>query len=487
MGTGKKPGLLCVCQICICGRHRCVHHPKIENKPKGACVFTEYKDTYRQFPTYEPVRPIKPDAATKLSTDPFNSDTSYAHAYTTHEVKPPARREPAKYLKPTGKVDGTSSYQHDYTGKAGEIMPSARPPYRPSTSDRPFSDTTVHRETYRPFELEVRHGIRPPPAIKLPTGKFKHQTTFQEDFRGHKGLAREAIRIPEPALAVMPGKFANETTTRRDYTAKESSKEKSARPAQNLIKHAGPFNYKTTCQTTYMWPDGTPASSCKPPEMTHLSEDPINSETTHNITYRPWDVPKRKGWKPKNGWSEPSEPFDHKTTFQHDYYGKTIEPAKSAKPDYRKVHPGDFDGLTTHMKEFKPWDPSKRENFRPAEGYKGPKTKFDSQTTFQADFKPARARRPSLCIPKEGGFNFNGDQNFRTMYKDTYLGERPPLCPAKSLDVRLGSPSKTGHTYKGDINGHQYFSYAKNKENQEVVAIQPSPVAVANPAVEVVG
>jgi len=485
MGNGKAPGLLCICQICKCGRHRCIHRPKIESKPRGECVFTEYKDTYRKFPTYEPVRPIKPDSATKASEDTFDADTSYKHDYISHELKPHPKREQAKYSKPIGKVDGTSSYQSDYVEKFAEKMPSARPPYRPSTADRPFSDTTVHRETYRPWELEIRHGIRPPPAIKLPTGKFKHETTFQDDFKIHKGhRGREAILIPEPALSISPGKFANETTTRRDYAAKAYAKEKSAKPLQNVVRHAGPFNYKTTCQTTYMWPDGRPANSCKPSEMTYLSTDPLDSDTTHNITYKAWDIAKRKGWKPRNGWTPPTDPFDHKTTFQHDYDGKPSEPAKSARPDYRKIYPGEFDGLTTHKNEFKSWEVNPRESFRPMEGHKGHTTKFDGQTTFQTDFRPSQACRLKLCIPKEGGFTFSGDQNFRTMYKDTYLGERPPTCPVKDLDMRVGSPSKTGHVYRLDRNGHQYFSYDNGDKGKQIVPAASPPM---NAPVEVIG
>lgn len=473
MGTGKAPGMLCICQICICGRHRCVHHPKLENKPKGACVFTEYKDTYRQFPTYEPVRPVKPDAATKVQSGPFEANTSYKNAYVTHELKPHPKPEQAKYKKPVGKVDGTSSYQYDYTEKFAQKMPSARPPYRPTTADRPFNGTTVHRETYQPWELELREGIRPPPAIKLPGGKFTHQSTFQEDFKGHKAGGREAIRIPEPALSITPGKFADETTTRRDYTGKGCAPEKSMKPQQNAVRHKGPFDYKTTCQTTYAWPHGQPASSCKPPEMTNLSSDPFNCDTTNNITYKAWSVPKIKGWKPRNGWCAPSDPFDHKTTFQHDYDGKPSEPAKSMRPEYNKIAPGDFDGLTTHANEFKSWGVSPQKSFRPTETYKNPHMKFDGQTTFQTDFKPAHTSRPKLCIPKEGGFTFNGDQNFRTMYKDTYLGSRLPPCPAKTLEMRVGSPSKTGHTYTGDVNGHQYFSLSKGIKKGEVLVPHP--------------
>ena len=201
----------------------------------------------------------------------------------------------------------------------------------------------------------------------------------------------------------------------------------------------------------------SPAESCRPEQMTMRSSQPLDSDTTHNMTYKPWDIQKRHGWKPRSGWVAPSDPFDHKTTFQHDYAGKPVAPAKSARPDYNKIAPGNFDGLTTHKDAFKPWEINARQSCRPMEGYKGPSGKFNGQTTFQTDFKGLNASRPDLCIPKEGGVSFDGPQEHSTMYRDTYLGERPPSCPAKYLEMRQNIRSSNGYLYTLDRNGHQFF------------------------------
>ena len=138
-------------------------------------------------------------------------------------------------------------------------MPSAKPKYHPTSYDRPFSGTTVHKETYRPWDLPLNHDIRPAAAIRLPTNKFDHKTTFQDDFKGHKGHpGREPIRPPEPALSVGGGKFSGQTTTRVDYTQKDARPQKSAKPPQRILKHTAPFDHHTTCQHTYKWPNGLP-------------------------------------------------------------------------------------------------------------------------------------------------------------------------------------------------------------------------------------
>jgi len=458
MGTSKASSkLLCVCQICICGRHHCIHHPKTDHKPKGPCTITEYKDTYRKFSNYKPAAPIKPDCATRRSSQPLDSNTLYKQEYKAHEIGLRQKREPAKYIKPDGNFDGISSYQHDYFPKQAGKMPSAKPVYQQTTYDRPFSGTTVHKETYRPWELPSTHGIRPPQAIKLPKSKFDHTTTFQDDFTKHGLPGRQAIRPPEPALSVGQGKFANETTTRRDYTPKDARPMKSAKPPQHVLKHTDPFDHDTTCQSNYKWPNGRPASSCRPEKMVIVSRDPFDSDTTHNMTYKSWDIPKRQAWKPSRGWEAPSDAFDHKTTFQHDYDGKKSYPAKSARPDYNRLKPGDFDSMTTHKDAFKSWDIDPRQSFRPMEGYKGPKSKFDGQTTFQTDYRGFKANRPDLCIPKGSGVAFKGPQELSTTYNDTYLGERPPSCPAKYLEARENLRSRNGYLYKSDQNGHQFF------------------------------
>lgn len=483
MGTGKK--LLCVCQICTCGRHHCVHHPKAHLAPKGPCALTEYKDTYRKFSNYEPSKSIKPDAATHLSKDPFDSNTSYKQVYVSHPFQPRSKREQKKYIKPDGNFDGTSSYQHDYIEKVADKMPSARPVYHPTTSDRPFSGTTVHKETYRPWDLPVNRGIRPTAAIKLPTSNFDHKTTFQDDFQGHKGRGREAIKPPEPALAVGTGPFADETTTRHDYTKKDALPMKSAKPAQNILRHSDPFDHRSTAQHTYGWPQGKPADSCKPEEMVRCSSQPLDSDTTHRITYKAWDIPKRQGWKPRSGWTAPLDPFDHKTTFQHDYSGKPVRPAKSARPDYNRLAPGEFDGLTTHKDAYKPWEVNARAACRPAEGYRGPHGKFDGQTTFQTDYKGFKSSRPDLCIPKGGGISFDGPQDFGTMYNNTYLGERPPTCPAKYLEARENIRSSNGYRYKLDQNGHQFFRPPYVRESMENLGYIAPHAAHKNGSIEV--
>ena len=472
MDSSKK--LLCICQICSCGRHYCVHkNPQTDTgKLTTPCKFTEYKEAYRKFSNYEPARPIVPNSAHRASTQPFDGSTSYKQVYVPHTVGPRPKREQAKYVRPEGQFEGKSSYQENYFEKSAEKMASAKPFYQPATG-KPFDGTTVHQETYKSWELPTAHRLCPPPAvIRIPNGKFDHTSTFQDDYSGHKGHpGRDAINPPEPSLTVGSGKIADETTTRADYTRKNALPEPSAKPPQNVVQHKGPFEHRSTVQNTYKWPKGFPAESCRPENAVNMSKAPLDSETTHNMTYQRWQVAKRKSWKPSAGWSAPTDPFDHKTTFQQDYMNKSGLPAKSARPFYDRPIPGHFDGLTTHQDAFKPWETNARKSLKPPGNYVGPTSKFDGQSTFQSDFKGFSNARPNLCIPKEGGVSFAGSQEFSTMYRDTFHGKQPPVCPAKFLEAKLLGTNTNGFVYKHDLNGHQLFKAPGAQKSVKFLAV----------------
>lgn len=455
MGTSRN---MCICQICTCGRHHCAHRPQSNSRPSGPCVVTEYKDTYKKFDNYEPIRPIIPDSTRQAGNKPFDATTTYSNVFVPHDSVPIPKREPDKYIRPDGQFEGTSSYQKDFFPKARQAVQSAKPQYnRPE--NKPFDSSTVHKETYQPWELPSHSYKVPKSAIRLPDARFEHKTTFQKDYQGHKGhTGRTQINPPEPTLTVGAGQMGEETTTRADYTKKDAKPEKSAKPPHVISTRDVPFTSDTTVQNDYQWRDGLPAESCRPVQTSSRSNQPLDAATTHNSTYKAWQVPRRTAWKPDSGWQAPKDSFDHKTTFQQDYMEKAVMPAKSARPDYNRPKPGDFDSMTTHKNEFKQWDTAPRRSYRPHTGMPGKKSKFDGKTTFQSDFKGFQNARPDLCIPKEGGVSLNvGDQDFGTSYADTFLGERPPSCPAKYLELRPNMRSQHGFTYQQDLNGHQYF------------------------------
>ncbi|XP_065648214.1 stabilizer of axonemal microtubules 1 isoform X1 [Hydra vulgaris] len=470
MGTGK---LVCICQICTCGRHHCIHRTNSEIKVNGPCALTEYRDTFRKFSGYQPEAPFKPINATSLSDQPFDGVSTYSKEYIPHAIVPRLKKEPAKFVKIPGDFEGLSSYKQDYFEKFPEKVMSSKPQYNYISHNEPFNDTTVNKETYKAWDLQTNTAFRPLESIKFSTSKFNHKTTFQHDFPSHLGyLGRDPLKIPESALSLPTGKFANETTSKVDYSPKDVRPEKSAKPPQHVTQCKEPFDHQTTTQHSFKWLDGKPALTCRPNQMTLMSRDPLDTETTNNTTYKPWSIQKRKKWMPQVGWTASSVPFNHETTFQHDYTKKHIDPTKSARPNYVRLQPGSFDGLTTHKDAFKSWAINPRESMRPAEGYKGPSGNFDGRTTFQTDFTGCKTDRQNLILPKPDNISFTGPQEFSTVYKDTFRGETLSPCPAKYLETNINKPSVNGYIYTSERNGHQYFKVLDRSMSTPDISMQ---------------
>ena len=377
-------------------------------------------------------------------------------------------------MKPEGKQDHTSTYIRDYIPKAAPKSKPARPDYRPVATGRPFSGTTVHKQTYKTWEIPRVQSMKPESMRRSALSAFDHRSTFQHDYPGHYGnLARSKINPPEPALQRSIGPMEKDTTHRVDYTKKNAMPEKSAKPPEHIVHHADAFDHKTSHQHSYTWPDDfKPSESCKPNTQVFTSRQPFEDDTTHRLTYKSWELPSREAWQGNDEWKPSSIPFDHKTTFQHDYLAKTVPPAKSAKPDTVRLSPGSFNGNTTHNETYKQWQAAPRENYKPSGGYKPSSTKFNGQTTFQADFTKKHTERVEPCPPKEGGLRLVGPQEFTTNYTDDYAKKELHDCPAKYLSGEQGVTSSNGFQYALDRNGHQWF-YKPNgvSEKVEIVAL----------------
>lgn len=437
-------------------------------------MLTEYHDTYREFPHAPKAQPIKPNNRTKVSNEPFERSTMYRDIYVPHSYKPPGKFTQAEYVKPYGEMSSSSTYKTDYLEKKAEKPKLAKPNYKPVATDCPFDGNTVNSETYKAWDIPRIESLHPTvQGIRKSSGKFDHRTTVQHDFPGHFGkLARETVKPPDPSLRTGGGPMSDKTTHRLDFDKKNGAPEKSAKPQEQRIQSPGPFDHETTNQNAYTWPQGYAAESCKPVLTALTSEKPFDGDTTHKTTYKKWDIPKIDAWKPQVAWKPNNQSFDNTTTFRHDFQGKQTQKSKSARPEIKRVSPGQFDGTTTHNETYKPWKCTQRDFSRPKAGYHPPSVPFDCQTTHMNDFRGEKAQKPMMCLPRESGIQISGGQEFSTNYGDDYKRKSLPPCPAKDLQEQ--SASKSGYKFVRDTNGHQFF-YPPNAmgmgESIETVAL----------------
>eukprot|EP00112_Aurelia_sp_Birch-Aquarium-sp1_P010812 Seg2297.6 transcript_id=Seg2297.6/GoldUCD/mRNA.D3Y31 product="Stabilizer of axonemal microtubules 1" protein_id=Seg2297.6/GoldUCD/D3Y31 len=448
--------VLCICEICTCGRHHCVHRPRSAPHGEKRCLLTEYHDTYKEFPASSRAQPIKPPSRTHISKQPFEKSTMYKDIYVPYKYKPPVRHSQPDYVKPSGDMHSSTTYTTDYLERKVRKPKLAKADYNAAISDAPFVGDTVHNETYKPWDIPKMESVHPPKeAIRKSSAKFNHSTTVQHDFPGYFRFGRDTAFAPEPTLKTGVGPMSDQTTHRIDFDRKHGHPEKSAKPIQREIRTAGPFEDETTNNHAYTWPNATAAESCKPALPAFTSDKPFEGDTTHKATYKQWNVPRRDAWKPQVAWKPPNDSFEKTTTFRHAFQGKPTPKVKSAKPDIIRPPPGEFRDHTTHKETYKPWEYSQRAQYKPNAGYRPPTAPFYGKTTNRSHYRGDQARRPDICKPKQNGIVVGGEHEFSTNYADDYANKKVPPCPAK--DLKVADQTKDGFKFARDTNGHQYY------------------------------
>ncbi|XP_028391048.1 stabilizer of axonemal microtubules 2-like [Dendronephthya gigantea] len=455
----------CICQICTCGRHKCVHHPDVQVRPRSKCLLSEYRDTYRNVAVPRTM-PIKPDGAPKFSNEPVEGKTTNNMTYIPHQVQPPSKREKEEYRKPQGDVEKTSSYTYDYIPHRTNPAATAKPMEKYVASQGPFDDGTTHNHTYIPWDLHdtMVKSMKPDNSLKATDGKMASKSTHQLDFPGHYGARTQPINPPAPAFRLSSAPMDGKTTTKVDYTKKDIRPRTAMKPTYEYPTDRPPLDDMTTCNRDFTWQDGKPATSFKPPAALMKSGVPFDGDTSYQNTFKQWPLTKREP-REKEIYQPPATKFDGTTSFQRDYVKHPLCRAKLAKPDvYAFASKQPIDDSTEHNDAYKQWNVGLPDRVRKNDKYLAPTTKFDGRTNYQShytgDFAPPAEQVKPLVNART-----KGDMEFKTSYKDTYKGRRPPSCPAKYLS---SGPSGVGngYMYTHAAHGHTFYRPAPTGPNE---------------------
>lgn len=436
-------------------RHRCAHKPEAR-VPTHPCRFTEYQDRYKKHPLDRRL-PFKPEYTVKSSNQPMEEKTNYRTEYIPHTYAPPRKRDKALYVKPQGQMAGQSSYKHDYPGTVVPPATSAKPVVSFHAHETPFDSSTVHQDTYRPWDLRLckTDSMKPDATPAARNGKMDGRSIFQTDYPGYYVGRRPQIRPPDTEIRVNKGPMEKDTTTRLDYTRKEVKPAESAKPSEKRPSTQQPFRGNTTFMDDFAYRGGRPAPSFKPVQDIVQSNKPFEGDTTTGVTYRRWDIPKREV-RLKEAYRPPSARFATNTTFQHDYPRWDVPPAESAKPPVVSFASGKpFDDSTTHKNAFKAWELQPAQKSGRPDEYRPPSGKFQGESTMRSHYRgqyvpPAKPARHDVHRP------LSGDMIMNTTYKETYTGERPLSCPAQGIQQWQPGPQK-GYFYSYDNRGHSYY------------------------------
>ncbi|XP_015777377.1 PREDICTED: stabilizer of axonemal microtubules 2-like isoform X1 [Acropora digitifera] len=447
----------CICQICTCGRHRCAHKP-VARGPLHPCVFTEYQDRYKKHAVDRRL-PFKPEYSVKTSNHPMEEKTNYRTDYISHVYAPPKKRDKNHYVKPQGQVNGESTYKHDYPGTVVPPATSAKPVVSFQTNDTPLESSTVHQDTYRPWNLKLckTGSMKPDSTPATRSGKMDGKSIFQTDFPGYFVGRRPQIRPPDSELRINQGlgPMEQETTTRLDYTKKVTLPAESAKPVEKRPATQQPFRGNTTFMDDFAFRGGRPASSFKPTQDITLSNKPFDGDTTTGLTYQRWTIPKREV-RLKELYRPPSAKFATNTTFHHDFPQWNVPPAESAKPPVASFASGKpFDDSTTHKEAFKAWEMQPTRKSNQTDEYRPPSGKFCGESTMRSHYR-GQYVPPATPARHDVHCSISGDMMMNTTYKDTYTGDRPQSCPAQGIQQYQPGPQK-GYFYTHENQGHSFY------------------------------
>ncbi|KAF6037077.1 FAM154B [Bugula neritina] len=184
----------CICQICVCGRHRCPHRP-FTAKGSGPCAFSEYHDEYKKknggkLPSFKPThQPIK-------NSDPMSDKTTQRVDFIKHPGMRPVFRQPEQYIKPGGDIDTMTSYKKDYVPKDVAPPKAFRRDDARKVQGR-FEGDPTYRSDYRKWALPEKKLYHDPNLYKAPDAPFEGEPTYKSDYHKHPFSMRQSLRPDE--------------------------------------------------------------------------------------------------------------------------------------------------------------------------------------------------------------------------------------------------------------------------------------------------
>lgn len=248
----------CICEMCSCGRHRCPKH-RTKMPFKGNSAYRE------DYPGHDAAAVRQASVPNRSSDDRLAGERPKFEGISTQNLdyrappnealKAALRAPPQKtWVKPSTRLEGETSYNHDYTRKTADpnqFVQRARDTSAMTSENRPrFEGETSYRHDY--YEKRVQR--EPPPPARAPPAsrKFEGTSHSRDAFRPFDKqdylYALQATASPVREQRE-PTRFEGQPSHRLDFCAPPRDAYKpadSARPVQTTTasrKFSGHTNY----------------------------------------------------------------------------------------------------------------------------------------------------------------------------------------------------------------------------------------------------
>ncbi|XP_027707872.1 stabilizer of axonemal microtubules 2 [Vombatus ursinus] len=430
--------LLCLCQICTCGLHRCPRRPtRIYEELDLSCPTTEYSEKFTSFEHVIPSQNIK---STKHKHQANEGKMSERLPRDTFQEMVHA---PEEYRPKMVDTDMTTTYKQNFNVYPLQPAETMRPLDRRLIKKEKLDTLPTYKDDFRPWNIEKSEL-----AKHLPTEK----STFQDDLSPQKLRPRSNFK-PLNLLSHSAIPF-NAITSHRSSYVPHQLEPKFIRPKEVYKPNNELFDDLTTHRHAYKGLFGEPAKICRPTIAKVAKNAPFRENTEFRDNFQSWETPLPKVRKltedvPSTGHMEQN------SKIQQDNISTHMTTGAPKKQVYSRITKFPFQARSTTKDDFKLWDkPCQLGMIKPNNQIPNPSGKFEGLTTFRShyipheliptlSFKPV----PILCHSSE-------PFDDTTVYSTQYTAKIQETCPASYT-------SPPGYTFE-NTNSHGHKLFRKN-------------------------
>lgn len=399
----------------------------------------------------------------------------------TYEVRPPAKKEPEKYVPNPNKFDTVSENKDHYKGSRG--VPARMPPYLKGLTMRLPSARVEYKSTshgdYKTWRPEPLERIGRSNTYMPPSEPFKDTSIHRQDYLRFNQPPRPTARQPDKIR--LEGPQETKTTSLSHFTPKEIPPKLEPKKEVHNPPEA-PFDSTSIFKADFKDLRHAPkAKMCRPVSDLFATDQMMASTTTKDTDYKAWEVKIPKQKSPEM-YKKPDGELDCRTTHM-DYgnFGRKALPAKNARPRTKlKFGREDIlDDTTNYGLSFR-W------SAQPKTLSKGPGVKneifltnhqsFKETSEFLDQYKRFNVVPSKMYKDNSRLFKTNDPLSRSTVYNGDY--DWPKMtCPSDKLMAGSGSlkfdhETETGHRVFEipaiDTNGS--FNLTANKDRSLVMS-----------------
>ncbi|KAF5906193.1 stabilizer of axonemal microtubules 2, partial [Clarias magur] len=419
----------CVCEICICGRHRCTKQPTaLYTKGCQNCVVTEYTEKYPGYKSYQPRKSLKPKPEERRDRERMDGTTTFRSDFVAYEVSPRPGKKRAEYQPSQGVIDLATTYNQEFGPYKIERVLPLLPKERMRGPSGKVDTVPTYKEDFPEWEITRRELTKPKASYHPPTEKFGNATTFQDDFIPRGLVPRESFK-PSYVAKQSNVPFDGLTSNQVDYIphpvdvhlVKAPCEYKpSDEPMEGLTTHRHDFQGQPVQMT----------KSCKPEYVAVSSGATFQSSTEFRDRFQPWAVSPLRVQN-KLEYRSPTEEMDLNTTTGTTFVKHNVQPFVPSRPQSRPVCSSvPFQGNTTMKEEFKAWKAQRQDIIRKPQEIHRNSGKMEDMSTFRAHFVQHQLQPSVSCKPLAAPLRSGEPMDDETMYRAEFTPKKITVCPA---------------------------------------------------------